>query len=258
MRTHPGGRFGYEVLDDRTRVVYADGLEFEYSPSRKTALVWTSKSPCLSLSHQIIDSVIPLVLSMHNPLVFHGAGLVIGAEGVAVLGDSMAGKSTLAAYWVSQGRQFLSDDWFCLDVKTEAVLITPSHPSIRLRNLDRTLVDLSAVPSREWSDGYVKYWYEFYPGMGAFPTQTFPVRKVVAYRRSDEAAHAYSRTLPPGEAFSCLLSHLVLLDLHGKDSWDRALADLRRVLERVAVEELVVPGGRVGLREFSAWAERLS
>lgn len=85
-----------------------------------------------TVEHLYLNQVLPLALSRQGKLVLHGSAVDIGGQGVAFLGESGRGKSTLAASFATEGTRFLTDDGLLLEWAGEQCLIIPSHPSIRL------------------------------------------------------------------------------------------------------------------------------
>lgn len=84
------------------------------------------------MNHLYLNQVLPLALSMHGKLVFHGSAVEIGDAAVAFLAESGRGKSTLAAAFAVGGHRFLTDDGLVLEPADDAYLALPSHPSLRL------------------------------------------------------------------------------------------------------------------------------
>ena len=88
--------------------------------------------PSPTVEHLYLNQVMPLALSRQGKLVLHGSAVDISGQGVAFLGESGRGKSTLAASFASGGQRFLTDDALLLDPTEGGYLVQPSHPSIRL------------------------------------------------------------------------------------------------------------------------------
>ncbi|MBK8358824.1 MAG: hypothetical protein IPL15_07500 [Comamonadaceae bacterium] len=85
-----------------------------------------------TVEHLYLNQVLPLALSRQGKLVLHGSAVDIGGQGVAFLGESGRGKSTLAASFATEGTRFLTDDGLLLEWVSDQCMILPSHPSIRL------------------------------------------------------------------------------------------------------------------------------
>ncbi len=85
-----------------------------------------------TLQHLYLNQVLPLALSKQGKLVLHGSAVEIGGGGVAFIGASGRGKSTLAASFAASGFRFLTDDGLLVEPDGGGYRILPSHPSIRL------------------------------------------------------------------------------------------------------------------------------
>jgi hypothetical protein len=88
-----------------------------------------------TVAHLILDHAIPRLLSLKpGYLVLHASALVVEKQTIAILGNSGQGKSTLAAWFASQGFPLLTDD--CLVLRNEGPaqqwLAQPSYHSVRL------------------------------------------------------------------------------------------------------------------------------
>ena len=98
-----------------------------------------------TLQHLYLNQVLPLALSQQGKLVLHGSAVEIGGNGVAFIGASGRGKSTLAASFAGRGFRFLTDDGLVVEPDGEAYRILPSHPSVRLwADSEEALVALDA------------------------------------------------------------------------------------------------------------------
>ncbi len=85
-----------------------------------------------TIQHLYLNQVLPLALSRQFKLVLHASAVEIENIGIAFLGESGHGKSTLAASFATSGHRFLTDDGLQLEEGEAGYLIRPSHPSIRL------------------------------------------------------------------------------------------------------------------------------
>ena len=112
---------------------FPDLADFEVSADGATVLGFPAPgvtSP--TVEHLYLNQVLPLALSRQGKLVLHGSAVDIGGQGVAFLGESGRGKSTLAASFATEGTRFLTDDGLLLEWVDGHCMIVPSHPSIRL------------------------------------------------------------------------------------------------------------------------------
>lgn len=104
--------------------VSSDGRLVRCSPS--------ASIPAEIITHLYLNQVLPLALSRQGALVFHASAVDIQGKGIAFVGNSGKGKSTLAASFATNGFHFLTDDGLIVDLLDGQHRIIPSHPSIRL------------------------------------------------------------------------------------------------------------------------------
>lgn len=251
----PGGRHSCQLSGSVVHGEIVEQLGFRFVLGSTRIQLWSPLGPCLYLTHQVADSLLPLILSASGRLVLHGAGLITEKGCVAVLGESMAGKSTLTGSWVARGGQFLSDDWLSLRTEAGGISAAPSHPSIRVRESSAGLVNLPGVPCHEWEDGYAKRWFSLDHGSASFPGSPVPLRSILSFSRSSTASRLTVRGLPPRLAVKRLLAHVYLLDARSNRFWDPILEGIARIVKEVPAEEIEVPEGRAGLDAFARWLD---
>jgi hypothetical protein len=80
-----------------------------------------------TIRHLYLNQVLPLALSRQGKLVFHASAVEIDDSGVAFLGASGKGKSTLAASFATSGYGFLTDDALVIETSEDEKWIAPSH-----------------------------------------------------------------------------------------------------------------------------------
>ena len=86
----------------------------------------------VTVEHLHLNQVLPLAMSRQGKLVMHGSAVDVDGQGLAFVGESGRGKSTLAASFATGGCRFLTDDGLHLEWVGDECRINPSHPSIRL------------------------------------------------------------------------------------------------------------------------------
>lgn len=91
------------------------------------------------------DSLEWLINNFHDKIVVHAALLSKDEKGVAIVGPSLAGKSTLATALWKSGWSLMSDDLVFIDSKARTA--SPAPRRVSLRNGSRELVGESA-----WSE----------------------------------------------------------------------------------------------------------
>jgi len=88
--------------------------------------------PLETIRHLLLDQVIPLVLSQRGRLVLHASAVKVASGGVAFLGMTGEGKSTLTASFSQDRFPLLTDDCLVVDDTGGEFLGIPSYPGLRL------------------------------------------------------------------------------------------------------------------------------
>ncbi len=88
--------------------------------------------PPYTVSHLLLNQVLPLVLSRQGRLVLH-AGAVATEEGItAFVGPTGSGKSTLVAACAVEGAEVVCDDSLVVSRGRQHWIGVPSYPAVRL------------------------------------------------------------------------------------------------------------------------------
>jgi hypothetical protein len=151
----------------------------------------------------------------------------IGGQGVAFLGESGRGKSTLAASFATEGTRFLTDDGLLLEWADDQCMILPSHPSIRLweDSQDALIGQSTAIaPAVSFTS---KARFLAGPGI-AFCDEARTLRRVFFLGEGDALAPTIE-PLRPAEALIELVKHSFLLDIEARDMLARHFDDLTRM-----------------------------
>lgn len=99
------------------------------------------------LSHFLFDHVAPRILARLGHLVLHGAALSTDGALIGLLGETGAGKSTLAASLAEQGFTLIGDDSVLISESGGRFFGTSIYPSLRLFPESIVAVFSSDVPS---------------------------------------------------------------------------------------------------------------
>jgi hypothetical protein len=130
-----GRDFGYGFEDDEGYHLYVHGLgSFHFT--RNAGVVRAVPAPEVTqdtLRDTFRRHILPRVLQWHGWEVIHASGLVVAGAGIALCGDSEAGKSTLAYAWRRRGGDIYADDAVFLRVEASSVSLQPLPFRIRLR-----------------------------------------------------------------------------------------------------------------------------
>jgi len=106
-----------------TATIEADRINLETAPWAEPAL----------LRHAVIGPAMALLLHMRGRIVLHSSALAIGGQGIALLGEKRAGKSTTAAAFVAAGHRLISDDVLSFEAAADgSPCMIPSIAELRL------------------------------------------------------------------------------------------------------------------------------
>ena len=168
-----------------------------------------------TVEHLYLNQVLPLALSRQGKLVLHGSAVDIGGQGVAFLGESGRGKSTMAASFAAEGTRFLTDDGLLLEWVDGCCMIIPSQPSIRLWADSRAAL-VSALASVAPAVSFTSKSRIFAGPDVAFCTEDRPLGRVYFLGEGDAQVPTI-KPLRPAEALIELVKHSFLLDIEARD-----------------------------------------
>src|SRR5262249_32769832 len=111
--------------------------DFRVSATGRSIRCWPAPGVSeATIRHLYLNQILPLALSRQGKLVFHASAVEIDDSGVAFLGASGKGKSTLAASFATSGYGFLTADALVIETSKDEKWIDPTHhpygASIRL------------------------------------------------------------------------------------------------------------------------------
>ena len=163
-----------------------------------------------TVRHLYLNQVQPLAWSKQGKLVLHGSAVEIEGQGVAFIGPSGYGKSTLAASFATSGSSFLSDDGLVIEESATGYMIVPHHPSIRLWQDSRAaLINPQVAPAPP-----VQYTNKarFLAGDAvAFCAQPRELRRVYFLAAQGAREPAFTR-MKPADALVELVKNSFMLD----------------------------------------------
>lgn len=136
---HPEG--GYRIA--------ARGFgRFIVPPAADEVLCAPPRTPPWSWQRLLVGQVLPLTAALRGLEVLHAAAVVSGGRGIALAGDSGAGKTSLVLQLVLRGAKLLSDDVLALEARGADVLGHPGGAilSVRQDEIDRVRAAGHAPP----------------------------------------------------------------------------------------------------------------
>lgn len=109
-------------------------VDFQLSPGSDSITAYRHDGiPDQTIRHLLLDQVIPRLLSHQGKQILHASCIQTENSALAFCGESGWGKSTLAAYFHSEGHPLLTDDCLLLETNDSGdVLGIPNYHGMRL------------------------------------------------------------------------------------------------------------------------------
>lgn len=122
------------LRNDKYYVSFEQQAQFEICFQTKTivALNVAPDTDEATLTHILFDHLIPRILAHQGHLILHGSAVAMDGRVAIFLGDTGAGKSTLAASLHAAGHQLLGDDAVVVSSGEHGFLAQAVYPSLRL------------------------------------------------------------------------------------------------------------------------------
>ena len=228
------GMADFAVRDDGSRIVAhaSDGL------------------PPDTLTHLLVDQVLPRALSRQGRLVLHASAVHLAGVGtVAFVGGTGRGKSTLAAAMASAGGRIVTDDCLAIEPGASGAIAHPGYPGLRLWPGGRgaALVGSASARVAHYSrkrrtpDGALSFYGRRSPLRALF---------ILSPRAASGPAVALRRCRP-ATALVGLVRFAYLLDIEDRRDLARIFATLADVVRVVPVFRLRVRRGHRRLRDVA-------
>jgi hypothetical protein len=189
-------------------VISHDGRRVDYAP--------LDSDPATRV-HLLLHQVLPLAVSRTGRLVLHACAVETPAGAIAFLGESGAGKSTMAAALCARGFPLVADDALVVDVSRRPIAVWPTADGLRLWTSDEKLrvrVALARDPS-----ALVRIY-------------------LLSARHGPDCA---LRDAPQTAARLEMLSHLFRLDITDREESRRVFDDVNDVAAGVPARVLTCP-----------------
>jgi hypothetical protein len=233
-------------VDEATIIRIAEGVDFYVSAEEIVAYRSPSASARL-IDRHFLGTTMSIWLECAGIPVIHASGVVVDDKAIGFMSHSGAGKSCLAAAFVSSGYPLLSDDTLALEITDTATLAQPGYPQLRLWPREATYFlgryrDLPIVgsdsPKRRVPLAAV--------GFGSFCPEPQPlVRLYLPQRRdpSDDTSVNIS-PLPLRDAFFMLIrTGYLTREAEALNLQSRRLDVFADLARRVPVRRLTYPSG---------------
>ena len=209
---------------------------------------WT-RSKVEEITTLLVGQVIACALRLQGKLCLHACVIQMDEQAIALIGESGAGKSTMAAFFAQQGYAVLADDVAALQRIDDHYQVQLGYPRLRLwpksvhalyndkHALDpifsfseKSYLSLSAKPSNPSK-------------FGTFSEQPLPLAAIyILHKRQPNLTAPYIQLLPPSAALMALLQHRSVSHLPlDKPRQQAELEQLTYVIQTIPVKQLHRP-----------------
>jgi len=107
-------------------------LDFEVNSEGTHIRASWDRSVIEEVTALLLGPVLGCALRLRGILCLHACVVRIGQQAIAIVGETGAGKSTMAAALARRGHPILSDDIAVLDDRRDRLLVQPGYPRVRL------------------------------------------------------------------------------------------------------------------------------
>lgn len=246
----------HELAGGWSYVRYDEMFEFLISPSGEQILYrFLDNVPMDSFEAYALGRIFSFALVKigHEPL--HAAAVVIGGRAIAILGASLYGKSSLAACFVGDGGELLSDDVLRVAERECGYAAFPGPPRLKLlpRIARLYLRDRTVCTALNTRHPHPKHVYR----MTTAQTCTEPVMLAGIYvvtppRKVHRKQGIRIGSLPAVEALVHLLRFTHNHHLTSKERLARQFNAASRLIDKVPIRSLSYPRDLVSLPRVKA------
>jgi hypothetical protein len=181
----------------------------------------------------LLAQALPIAATLQGLEVLHASAVVVDGRGVAVTGQSGAGKTTLALELVKRGADFLADDVLAIEAAGGGVT---AHPGVGIVNVDDELLR-RGLPAHRLVARTVKR----HVLVSRWPAPVPLERLYVLGRGGDGDEPEIDRLAPPDPRI--LLGSTFVFVVGGAERLVRQLDIHRAIAETVSVYRVLAPRG---------------
>ncbi len=231
-------------------------FEIDIARRRITGRRISPKLTSESLAHALDDHCAPRILAHEGRLVLHGSGVLLDGKLAIFLGETGAGKSTLAASFEQAGHHLLGDDAIVVSDHDDHFYGEATYRSLRLFPHSVSAIYGDGAATSPMAHYSTKVHVEPRAPAVNFEGQS-PVAAVFCLDTNYEASAVEARLLVPREACLRLLAQSFALDPQDSDHALRRLTQISRLVTQVPVYELSYPRDFAALPHVHATIQRL-
>ncbi|MEM8724112.1 MAG: hypothetical protein AAGE86_01185, partial [Pseudomonadota bacterium] len=193
-----------------------------------------------ALTHLLYDHVAPRILAGAGELIIHASAVEIEGRLAVFLGETGAGKSTLAASLHNAGHRLIGDDAAILTQTAQGMFGRSVYPSLRLYPESIAAVlgdDVSSAPMAHYSD---KKRLNL-PSLDDADLSPIPLGGFFFLVDDDGDGQVGSQPLSPGHTCIGLIENSFALDKDDAEAAAKRLEKISRIAHEVPGYELSYP-----------------
>ena len=195
--------------------------------------------PDETIADMYFNQIIPLVMGADGDLVLHASAVAVDGAGIAFLGSTGRGKSTLAAGFARAGHGFLTDDGLILEPSDDSFVVHPRRPILRLRpDSEAAILHLAEVCSSGIDQ--LKTRVPARPEI-PFHGQAVPLSMIYLLAEPSLRDDVEITRLSPAAALSQLIGHSFILDVEDRPAIKAHFDRLTRLAIGIACYSLDYP-----------------
>lgn len=249
LRTSQNGQpwLRYSLLADGYLLRFLRTADFRVSRDGReiTCLRRFDRVSSNTVRHLLLDQVLPVVLNLRGQEAIHATAVLVEGAGVAFLGPTGTGKSTLAASFMLAGYRALGDDCMAL-LDTDLVRVLPAYPGFRLWRDSAGALKLDHSHAMPVADRIDKVRMLARECAANFPRRAVPLKGIYrlararTYHRKPLRAPLIER-LTPRDAMIELVRSSFPLDITDIGMLARHFRVMRRVASEVPFNRVMIP-----------------
>lgn len=234
------------------RLHYPNLADFEMAHHSHIRCVPNPNCAGTTIRHLLLDQVLPLALNLRGETVLHASAVVIDGMAVVFVGETGAGKSTIAASFALQDAPLLADDWLLVRQQGGALCALPSYPSVRLWDAAVSALFESHPAVSNVAQYTEKKRVDLSRTMRSFCEVAVPIKKLYFLQPAEDSAEVTIRRYSPRDAVVQMVKNSYQMDITDKA---RLRTEFRRMGDSVAsraIAHLRVPRSFVKLHLVNA------
>jgi len=230
------------TLSDSVVMVFDDIAAFAISIDQKTISIFAVDEDATSddLDHLLYDHVVPRIIAGHGNPVLHGSALEIDQRIAVFLGDTGAGKSTLAASLHHAGYRLLGDDALIVHSGKDGYSGSSVYPTLRLYPETIAQVLGEGIQTAPMANYSTKRRVQL-PTIGRDNPDPLPIGALFFLGDGRDAKDVTKEAIGPGEACMAIMGQSFALDPSQAGPAAKRLEQISGLVEALPCYRLTYP-----------------